>query len=268
VKVDLNSSNPWYVRVVNKASGSCLVVGVNIGVLPESGALDVDCGQIVAAANLAGESAMYQISEGANEFAARPVGGKWFGTYHGGHSAFLERFRVDQKGTPTSYDLRSVAMPQVTLTRYAHLHSTSQVGDGVSSYNHSASCDFGDGAYVLTYSLNLRSGFAPAYLGTFYTHMCTTNPNFSWVHLPRAFEKTDDGTTALGPCSFIQQYRQSDSAHINCYFSEVDVSENGAKGAKVDFLPAYNKQYYGPALDSVRGVQLVSGQWVTAKEYF
>lgn len=268
--VEFGSAGAWFLRITNETAlgEPCYVVGLNVGFLAQSAGNDLDSTLLIQPPSVDGVPPAYQGGGGANEFAARPTSGKWFGTYHGGHSNFLERLRVNIGDSIGTYDIRAVPTPSLLLTKFVHLHSTSTLtSDDGSVYQFNAETQYGDGAYVCSYSIDHQSG-TPENLTNLYTHMCTTQRNFNYVHLPKNFAKSDDGNVALGPCSFIQQYRSGDGAHINCYFSEVDCTQNAYGGARIDFVPNFNKQYYGPAASSSSGVLLTSGQWITAKEYF
>jgi hypothetical protein len=218
----------------------------------------------VQAAAISGVPNQYQGGGGANEFAAKPISAPWFGTYHGGHSAFLQRLRTDV----ASYNLDSSVVPTLAVTTSAQLHSTSTLTSGGTVYQYTAETAFGDGAHITHYGLELVSG--PAILCTnVYTHMCTTQRDFNYIHVPKLLKKEDDGNVPVGNCSFIQQFKASDGIQLNTYFSRfLDVNQNGLGGAYVSFQPNYNKQYYGPAVFSVSGYPLNSFAAVTAKEYF
>ena len=264
VDVAIGAAGEYYVRIENAAvaAASCYVVGLNVGMLPESGLVDIDSAMFVQKANVAGVPNQYLGGLGANEFAAKEKStGKFFGTYHGGHSDFLQRLRTDN----ASYNLDSPALPAIFITGGAQMHSYSKITAGSSVYQYTAETFFGDGAHVTTYSIKLLAG-SPVLCERVYTHMCTTMRDFDWVHLPLTFNKTDDGDVNIGNCQFIQQFRAHDTAQINCYFSGVNVDDNTNGGAYVSFQPNYNKQYYGPALNSL-GYSLGGGQFVTAKEY-
>lgn len=101
-----------------------------------------------------------------------------------------------------------------------------------------------------------------------FTHMATSARNFDWIYLPVLINKTDDGDIVVGQCGFIQQFRSTDAAYINCYFSQVNMGGNGYGGGSVSFQPNYNKQYYGPAFSSTAGVPLSDGTYTTCKEFF
>lgn len=262
VIVSLGIVGPYYLRVENAGAGSCLVAGLNIGPLQEKGTPDVDSAVFIQRANVSGVPNQYQGGLGANEFAAKELAtGKFFGTYHGGHSNFLQRLRTDS----ASYDIDTPALPAILISGGMQMHSYSKITVGSSDYQYTAETFFGDGAHVTTYCLKLLAG-QPVVCERVYTHMCTTMRDFDWVHLPLTFNKTDDGDVNIGNCQFVQQFRGYDAAQLNCYFSGVSVIDSTAGGAYVSFQPNYNKQYYGPALNSL-GYNLNGGQFVTAKEY-
>lgn len=262
VRITIGATTSYFVRVENAAAGNCFVAGVNIGQLPESGEIDIDNALFVQVLSVAGVPNQYQGGLGANEFAAKELStGKFFGTYHGGHGGFLQRLRTES----ASYNIDTSAPPALLVATSIQLHSASTLTVGSTSYGYTCETFFGDGSNVSTYSLRLGSG-APAVCERVYTHMCTTQRDFDWIHLPVTLNKTDDGDINVGDCQFIQQFRAYDAAQLNCYFSGVDVTKNTNGGAYVSFQPNYNKQYYGPALGS-SNFALVGGQFVTAKEY-
>ena len=262
VRVTVGATGPYFVRVENAAAGSCFVAGINIGQLPEFGEIDIDNAMFVQVISVGGVPNQYQGGLGANEFAAKDLStGKFFGTYHGGHGGFLQRLRTES----ASYDIDTTTPPALLVVSSLQLHSASTLTVGSTSYGYTCETFFGDGSHVSTYSLKLGSG-SPVVCERVYTHMCTTQRDFDWVHLPLTINKTDDGDINVGDCQFIQQFRGYDAAQLNCYFSGVDVAKNVNGGAYVSFQPNYNKQYYGPALGS-SSFPLTGGQFVTAKEY-
>ncbi|MFQ2706216.1 hypothetical protein ACK3ZA_04960 [Aeromonas caviae] len=179
VDVDIGADGPYYVRIENTVAASCYVVGLNVGMLPESGLVDIDSAMFVQKANVAGVPNQYLGGLGANEFAAKEKStGKFFGTYHGGHSDFLQRLRTDNE----SYNLDSPALPAIFITGGAQMHSYSKITAGSSVYQYTAETFFGDGAHVTTYSIKLLAG-SPVLCERIYTHMCTTMRDFDWVHL-------------------------------------------------------------------------------------
>ena len=266
VTVETGLTGSWYVKVVNKTSAVdlCYVAGVNIMPLSEAKPdTAYDNAMISAYAAVNSVPNQYLGGNGANEFAAKDLTtGKFFGTYHGGHSGFLQRLRTGGG----SYNLDSGSTPTLLLTRGVQLHSVSTLTTGSSVYSYVAETSIGDGVTVTTYSIQLQSG-AAAVCERAYTHMCTTMRDFEYIHLPKYKFKTDDGDVVVGQCQFIQQARAYDTAQLNCYFSGVDITENSNGGAYVSFQPNYNKQYYGPALNSA-GYEFSGGQFVTAKEFF
>ncbi|ENO4604265.1 head-binding protein, partial [Escherichia coli] len=92
--------------------------------------------------------------------------------------------------------------------------------------------------------------------------------NFNWIHLPILIRKEDDGDVVVGQCGFMQQFRAIDASTINCYFSQVNMSDNGYGGGYISFQQSYNKQYYGPIFSSVNGARLPEGMFTTGKEFF
>lgn len=264
IPVEFSSSATWYVRVLNQTveSAPVYVAGLNFGDLPDA-LTDIDTAAIVQAAAIGGVPNQYQGGAGANEFAARPVGGKWFGTYHGGHSGFLQRLRTDS----ASYNLDSSMVPVLLMVSGLQMHSTSLMENAGTSYRYTAETIFGDGAHATHYAVELVSG-TPLRCTNLYTHMCTTQRDFNYIHVPKMIVKEDDGNVLLGQCDFIQQFKASDGIQLNTYFSRfMSMEENGLGGAYVSFQPGYNKQYYGPAVSSVVGVELTNFSVVTAKEY-
>lgn len=260
-------SGTWYLRIANAHTNSATLVGLNIMSLGgQSGTelLDYDNFMGTVVPDLAAGPAYYFGGNGATEFAAKELSsGKFFGTFHGGHGNFMQRLRYDSG----SYNLDSNSAPSLLLTRNALLHTTSDITVSSSVYKYVASSQFGDGVTSTTFSLNKLSG--PDLLcERIYTHMATSCRNFDWIHFPELVNKLDDGDITVGQTGFIQQFRAEDAATINCYFSQVNIDQNGFGGAYVSFQPNYNKQYYGPAMSSVAGVKLPEGVFVTSKEFF
>lgn len=260
-------SGVWYLRIANANANNATLVGLNImslGGQSGSDLLDYDNFMGTIVADLSSGPAYYFGGLGATEFAAKELStGKFFGTFHGGHSNFMQRLRYDSG----SYNLDSGSAPDLLLTRNVLLHTTSDLSNGSTVYKYVASTQFGDGSNVTNFSINLISG-QPIICERVYTHMATSCRNFDWIHLPKLIKKTDDGDVSLGQTGFIQQYRAEDAATINCYFTQVNTDENGFGGAYVSFQPNYNKQYYGPAVASTVGYPLPEALFTTCKEFF
>ncbi|HBJ0497961.1 TPA: head-binding protein, partial [Escherichia coli] len=211
-----------------------------------------------------GEPSYYFGGNGATEFAAKELStGKFFGTYHGGHSDFLQRLRTEN----ASYNLDSGYAPKLLLSRHVTLHTASTLTVSSSTYSYVAETIFGDGANVTNYAINKTSG-DDIICERVYTHMATSARNFNWIHLPILIRKEDDGDVVVGQCGFMQQFRAIDASTINCYFSQVNMSDNGYGGGYISFQQSYNKQYYGPIFSSVNGARLPEGMFTTGKEFF
>lgn len=268
-KIDVRVSSPsdtanWYVRVRNNAaSGLVYVVGLNVGALDRTDASqEIDNALVQRVTAVEGLVNAWLDGTGANEFAAKTVAGVWHGTYHGGHSEFLQRLRTES----ANHNLDSSAPPALAMTSSVQLFTASTLTVGASEYGYTAITQFGDGAAITQYNVELKAG-APALFADVYTHMATTSSTFDYVHAPAFFRKTDDGDVDIGQCSFIQQFRSADALTLNTYFSQINLNENVKRGAYVRFTTNYNKQYYGPALGSA-GFDGIAGSYVTAKEFF
>ena len=257
-------SGVWYVRVSNGHANPLYLVGLNIGYIGSDKIYDYDAFIATIEPDLSTGPSYYFGGNGATEFAAKELStGKFFGTFHGGHSNFLQRLRTES----ASYNLDSSTAPTLLLTKNATLHSASLITVQSSTYNYVASTQFGDGVAITNFALQKQSGEA-ILCERIYTHMATSARNFDWIHLPVLLNKTDDGDVQVGQCGFIQQFRSDDAAYVNCYFSQVNVSENGYGGAYVSFQNNYNKQYYGSVFSSSVGVPLSDGSYTTCKEFF
>lgn len=261
--VSTGFANPWFIRITNKTAdlGSpAYVAGLNIMDLPDDGLHDFDSVLL----QIAGTSSMdlsYQMVNGANEFAAiESSSGKWFGTYHGGHSEFIERLRFD---SGMSIDIRDPLPSFAYISKSFELYSQSKITapNGVTA-NYSAVTQFGDGCHITTYSIKPS---APVRCVRVYTHMCTTAPSFERVVLPEYLIKTDDGLVRLGNVQHCKQDRAFDPASLRAWWSGLPSINNIDEGLVVSFLPNYNKQYYGPIVD-IPG-DFDGGMFVTAKEY-
>lgn len=265
--VDVNGlSGTWYLRISNTHANPAYVVGLNIMELKDDHVLDYDgfIGLIINDYGVDDGPSYYFGGTGATEFAAKEFStGKFFGTFHGGHTNLLERLRTEN----ASYKLDETIPPVLLLTRNVTVHTSSDLVVGSTTYKHVASTQVGDGTTVTTYMLKLFSG-TPVKCERVFTHMATSARNFDWIHLPDLVNKTDDGDVSLGQTGFIQQFRAVDAQTINCYFSQVNVNNSSVGGAQVSFQPNYNKQYYGPILASSQGVELPTGVFTTAKEFF
>ncbi|MEA3709032.1 head-binding protein [Enterobacter hormaechei] len=254
----------WYVRIANGHTNPIYLVGLNINPLGSERVYDYDAFIATIEPDLASGPSYYFGGNGATEFAAKELStGKFFGTFHGGHSNFSQRLRTEN----ASYNLDNSTAPVLLLTKNATLHSASLITIQSSTYNYVASTQFGDGVTITNFSLKKQTG-AAILCERIYTHMATSARNFDWIYQPVLLNKTDDGDVQVGQCGFIQQFRSDDAAYVNCYFSQVNVSENGYGGAYISFQENYNKQYYGAVFSSPSGVPLSDGSYTTCKEFF
>lgn len=268
-------SGTWYLRIANAHANNATLAGLNImplgsGSIVSTGGsgggddiLDYDNIMATIVPDLTSGPSYYFGGQGATEFAAKEAStGKFFGTYHGGHSNFLQRLRTDI----ASYNLDSGTAPVLVLTKSAVLHTSSTLSVGsVASYSYVASSVFGDGTITTSYSIQLTAG-SPVLCERIYTHMATTGRNFNWIHHPIILQKDDDGDVPMGQAGFIQQFRAEDAAYVDCTFSQVNIN-NSTNGAYVSFQPNYNKQYYGPALNST-GYPVPTGTFTTCKSFY
>lgn len=269
INIKVNSDKCYkYVKIKNTDSRPAYIVGLNIVTLN-----DVNDNNSAEFDSIAGEirkkfgdfDSRYTVGNGALEFAAVDAENKkFFGTYHGGHSEFLERLRTGSK----NYNLDTGTVTGFDLTRMVVLHSASIMTIRDTVYNYTAFNQVGDGVIITNYSISLKSG-DPIQCSRVFTHMCTTSKAFTWTHLPKTYNKTDLGDTSLGQCGFIQQYRADTTNTLNSYFSQLSVRNNYKNGAYIANTASYNKQYYGPVLKSGNdGVPFFGGNFVTAKEFF
>lgn len=265
VEVITGAPNPWYIRITNKttAAGSfAYVAGLNIMNLPRDGLWDFDSVilQIVGGVST---DLSYQMVNGANEFAAlESTTGKWFGTYHGGHSDFLERLRID---SGVSIDIRGALTSSAYMSSSFELYSQSTLtSSGGVVCNYSSVTQFGDGCHITSYAVKPISQPNIRCFRVF-THMCTTSPNFERVILPEYAIKEDDGLVPIGNVQHCKQDRANDVSSVRCWWSGVRSVNNVYGGGYISFQPNYNKQYYGPIVDITN--YFSGGMFVTAKEY-
>lgn len=264
-KVTSIYNGPWFVKIVNESTvvGSLVyIAGVNIKTLHETDIFDFDCGMLQTVNN-AGYPSRYQSGNGANEFAAKEAStGKFFGTYHGGHSDFLERLYI----ASSSIDIRGeIALAsKIVIGKNCELYSSSKISVGESQYKYSSSSKFGDGCNITSYSVKLDVG-DPVVCERVFTHMCTTHNSFNRVLLPIFLSKENDGDLNLGNMQVIQQANDITASSIKCSFSGVNVKDNSANGGFISFQSSYNKQYYGPVYQ--KNANFLGGDFVTSKEY-
>lgn len=265
VDVVTGAPNPWYIRITNKttAPGSfAYVAGLNIMDLPRDGLWDFDS-VILQIHGGSTTDLSYQMVNGANEFAAlESTTGKWFGTYHGGHSGFIERLRIDNG---VSIDIRGPLTSFAYMSSSFELYSQSTLtSSGGVVCNYSSVTQFGDGCHITTYSVKPISQPNIRCVRVF-THMCTTSPNFERVILPEYVIKEDDGPVPIGNVQHCKQDRSLDVSSVRCWWSGLRSVNSVYGGGYISFLPNYNKQYYGP-INDIPG-DFSGGMFVTAKEY-
>ena len=268
--IKIKYNNSYYIKIINLTVGSCYIAGLDFNYSLETTTRNADC--IVYMESPIDSNSiptLYLADGGANEFAAHKLGGKWFGTYHGGHSDFEEKLKVSgitgNNKTYINYNLRSSNIPKFILTNFVELHSSSILTYDSTTYQYNTETLFADGANNTVQSIVLISG-VPIVCDTIYTHMATTQRNFNFIRQPIYLSKNDDGDVTLGNVSFISQYN-TDGRSINCYFSTTDCSRNIFGGARISFSTQYNKQYYGGTVSSTIGEQLLNCSFRTIKEF-
>lgn len=264
IKTPNDSPYTFYrVRVVNKSvnvSEPCYIAGLNIRSLRD---IKYDTYVTNAVCLRSTASPKYRNSTGANEFAAKESGGKFFGTFHGGHSNLFERLRV---GNGNNYDIQADAVPALLVTDHATLYSNSTLtpDSGVCTLDYSLTVRFCDGFDVSTQTLTRKTGTLPV-LSDMYTHMNTTDTDFTFVYQPRRIDAIAGGNTDFGNVQFCEQY--SGALTMACTFSRVDVKRNSFSGLYIQSNANFNNQYYGPIFGGVT-YPLLEGQYITCKEYF
>ncbi|MEZ2758919.1 hypothetical protein ACBQ54_14485 [Providencia vermicola] len=267
--IDLNISTATtsYIKIRNGsqvATDVAYVFGVNVRKLEHcSVETQFDSYIIASTAELDSVENKYQHGNGANEFAAHQKNGKWFGTYHGGHSDFLQRLTLSSRryNVNTSYDELLVA----ELTDVVRLHSISNLAADSTTYKYIASTTWGDGVHVTDYSLELKDG-APVLCDNAYTNMCTTSIKFNWVHHPVLLENvTGYKDIEIGQAGFVEQFFAGSERTIKNYFTQVPVANNNKNGVFIRFNATYNKVYCPIVLSD--GTELYGGNFTCCKSY-
>lgn len=259
------SVNSFYkIKVTNTSTNvneHCYVAGVNILRLNQV------CDETFITNALCLRSASnpkYRNSTGANEVAMRELGGKFFGTFHGGHAITYERLRV---GNGTNYDVQADAVPSLLVTTHATLISISDLTPESATcvYQYNVTYTFHDGADVAKTAINVKSGTSPI-LSDCYTHMCTTFTDFDFVMSPNYIANvTAQTNTPLYNSGYIEQY--NGSLTISCTFSEFDnLTYNEYGSPYIQCTANFNKQYYGPILNIPS--KFNGGTFITTKEYY
>ncbi|WP_272670817.1 hypothetical protein [Providencia sp. PROV147] len=267
--IDLNMSTAttFYIKIRNESQiekDVAYVFGVNVMRLEHcSTDTQFDSYLIASTSELDSTENKYQHGNGANEFAAHQKNGKWFGTYHGGHSDFLQRLTLSSRryNVNTSYDELSIA----ELTDVVRLHSISNVTADSTTYRYIASTTWGDGVHVTDYSLEIKDG-VPILCDNAYTNMCTTATTFNWVHHPVLLESvTGYKDIEIGQAGFVEQFFAGSERTLKNYFTQVPVANNNKNGVFIRFNATYNKVYCPIVLSD--GTELYGGNFTCCKSY-
>lgn len=268
--IDVKIQNPilrggYTIRVMNKTSidtDIVYVAGCNIIELSDCTEKTYFTNAIAYVAN--SPNNFYRKSNGANEFAIREKGGKFFGTFHGGHTPIIERLRCERLG---NYDVNKDEVPKLLLTEFVSLYSASELVNPseTATYNVISNWVFCDGSEYCKYNISLKRGKESEY-DTFYTHMNTTDVNFNIVLYPTFINNVKIGNNPVGDTDCL--YQQSGSLSIYSLFSKVIQDENYLHGANIQSTSNFNKQYYGPCMGGGRHINTLIGDYVTYKEFF
>jgi hypothetical protein len=254
------NGSTWYVKVKNLGANPCIIAGCNIFELRDMRE-DLDIDGTLCMAYSSGSD--YKNGAGANELAIRLSDDRWLGTYHGGHSGQVERLKYDDNN---NFRMEQDTLPDFFITKRLTLHTASNMGtqNNDAVYAYSATVEIRDGVDITNYSVTHVSG-TPLLVDHMYTHMCTTQNQFGYVHTPSWFVETDDITHTLPNCGQITQFRVSDYATLNTHFSMWQSGENNNIMSRVNFGIVYNKQYYG--IQDLN-IPLLSFNAATSKEYY
>lgn len=267
IEIDVSLPDDSYIKIKNESSTDTdiiYVIGLNIKKLEECRTdTQYDSAMISSNRRLDDIDNKYQHGSGASEFAAQQAGGKWFGTYHGGHSNFLQRLTLtsNRYSIDNSYD----GVPTVELTEIVKLHSISDLTVNSTVYKYIASTVWGQGGHVTDYTIELKQG-EPIVCSIAYTNMCTTAPSFKYVHHPVLLENiTTNQDIAIGQTGFVEQYNAYSVRTLRNYFTQVPMFNNENGGAFIRFDQYYNKIYYAITLG--KSSPLLSGNYTTCKTY-
>ncbi|OOX39347.1 hypothetical protein BJL83_07350 [Vibrio parahaemolyticus] len=252
------------IRIRTEQSGGCYVFGVNINLLSE---VDNNSITLDTAAYIRDTSFSYVENLGANDFAFRP-GGKWFGSYHGGHEA-ESLMRYIDKGSfelpvPGSFELTK----RVRFRSSSELHS-----NGIYEFNVLSDVEFFDGGYINHVSISPATGRNGVLCRDVYTSMNCSSPMFTQVEFPiyKTLPVAIGSRVPFGNTNhLIQRYPDKDY-RIAVFSTLFHTFSNAYNGVRIDVQNAYNKFYYGPivpdATTQPKGT-LTDLSFVTAKIFY
>ncbi|HGV3502103.1 TPA: hypothetical protein ACLLFU_001635 [Providencia stuartii] len=267
IEIDVSLPDGSYIKIKNESSTDTdiiYVIGLNIKKLEECRTdTQYDSAMISSNRRLDDIDNKYQHSSGATEFAAQQVNSKWFGTYHGGHSNFLQRLTLtsNRYSIDNSYD----GVPTVELTEIVKLHSISDLTVSGTIYKYISSTTWGQGGHVTDYTIELKQG-EPIVCSIAYTNMCTTAPSFKYVHHPVLLENiTTKQDITIGQAGLVEQYNAYSVRTLRNYFTQVPMFNNEKGGAFIRFDQYYNKIYYALILD--KPSPLIGGSYTSCKIY-
>lgn len=247
----------YTIRITNKSDNIAYIAGCNIKELSECTENTYITNSI---AYISSNNRFYRESNGANEFAARVKGGKYFGTFHGGHEPIIERLRLKDFG---NYDLNNrESIPNLMLSDFVSVYSLTKLTiPNHCTYNFTSTWDFYDGIELCRYGILLDSGNEPTF-DMCYTHMCASSVDFFSVLYPSYLSTASDNDYILGEHG--ECYQQGSRLSIRSYYSELFLKNE--RGLFVRKNNSFSKQYYALAYENE--IESIQGNFVTCKEFF
>ncbi|KYN23578.1 hypothetical protein AUQ44_16475 [Vibrio cidicii] len=211
----------------------------------------------------------YIKSAGANDFAFKRNGSKWFGSYHGGHHLETVKRHISTGIYSQHTDGYFEMTERVLFSSKSELHS-----EGVKEYEVSVETQFFDGGYINYACVNVADGREGVECTDVYTSMTCSDTVFTHVDFPRYVDVSahPSSKVMLGNNNIVTQTDPQKNSKITSQMTLFVTSNNQYGGLRIDKAAQYNKVYYGPILsnktEKFPPVYLSDLSFVAMKEFY
>jgi hypothetical protein len=184
-------------------------------------------------------------STGANEIAMRPVGGRFFGSFHGGHSAETVTSFMDGIAVNTATSLT------FAYGREANVIAESTLNSGAMTYDFSLKMCMGKGFEYSSVDVKPSTSDTSEPMCELFTCMTIANKRFDRLLRPEqtAISATIGAEKILTNTGSVVQYDKIRGHSIRTDFTTFNMFGASKSGTYIQTRTGDNKLYYNPSED-------------------
>ena len=184
-------------------------------------------------------------STGANDIAMRPVGGRLFGSFHGGHSAETVASYVDGEAVDVTTSLTFTYGNEINVV------SESKLNSDTTEYDFKLSMVIGHGFEYTGLSIKPTVSASSEKLEELFTCMTIANKRFDKILRPEqhTISATVGTEYVLGNTGSVVQYDSTRKHKIRTDFTTFNMFGATKKGPYIQTRDGDNKLYYNPSED-------------------